>query len=640
MKKLSFILLFFPYYLLASCPSSMRVFENVSNTNLNVALGSHDASFYPSWYCTNGYEYYSFLDTSRTVSVGGTTYIYITQNTYRSVSSCPAGTFLSPENICITPLLSDYDNDPVGCSQHGGHLIGIGTKQVGGTSYGASFFGGKGIILGGDIEQITKCASNSEVVGTIAGHLVGLLPFASKLIPSSALKRFSNLSWSAKLNKWNQPDGLLPPPNAPKQFPDTVVNPPKIKLEIDPATGTLKPSTGAHPPVINIEQKPINGTSYPTRPPNIEVAPEYKLIPDLIVPSRPNNDPVFDLSIVDAINTYNNIEKLRHTIPNYPQPAPVPLKEVVPPKTQTFTVRETIDLSKYLPHDYPTSYTPPAVVGQATAETSLTKSFEGTKPVDTYITTKLFPDGSKLMQSTKIYPTTGEGEIATTTVSPDGISNTTRRPILVNSYPTAGASSTFPDGATIVPHPTIPASSTNNTPVAPIQVTNPDNTTTTIFPDGSTQTYDAGGNMISFTPSEIRSAEDAISNQNLDNTINAVMPDYTLPSLPDFTLFSFTDLKAGFDNFSEMFDNIRMQLSTFGETYDNTMSILNGSYEPPQIPAGSCGTTLSREILGKHVDLCPPMTEFAHKISPLVTFLITISGLILAVRIYLSAFKD
>jgi hypothetical protein len=42
----------------------------------------------------------------------------------------------------------------------------------------------------------------------------------------------------------------------------------------------------------------------------------------------------------------------------------------------------------------------------------------------------------------------------------------------------------------------------------------------------------------------------------------------------------------------------------------------------------------------KHVDLCPPMAQQTAKIAPLVTLLLTISGIVLAIRIYLTALRD
>ena len=133
---------------------------------------------------------------------------------------------------------------------------------------------------------------------------------------------------------------------------------------------------------------------------------------------------------------------------------------------------------------------------------------------------------------------------------------------------------------------------------------------------------------------------DAISGQDPATIINAKMPNYKFASSDDITLFKVDSINELNNNFKDMFDNIVTQLSTAKSTFDTTKDLISGGWTPPIIPAGACGQFMAFDFHRQHVDLCPPMAQQTAKIAPLVTLLLTIAGIVFAIRIYLSALRD
>lgn len=534
---------------------------------------------------------------------------------------CPVGqTFNEVTYACVippTPPLSTYDNDPSGCSKAGGTFMSVGTEQVGGTSYGASFFGGKGIVLGGDLKAVTKCASTSEAVGDVIIQATGLLPLASSLIKSQLLKRLTNKNWIALLDKFMKPDGgydFTPVTGKPQNFPDTHVDLPKLPTPSQVQSG---PSTAFVREMFDrgISETPVPTVStpdgpLPSRAPSITVAPEYQHIPDSIIPVNPTtNEPYIDYSVVDGANA------IIKSTPSVSSSAPKPKLADVVPSTGTTQkpVKETIDLSSYMPDDY----SPRPVIATVLQTTTKSVTFSGSDPIDKFVTDTSYPDGSSSRQTVTVNPQTGRGDISITTLSPEGVSNTTTKPFQTTNYPPNGVTSpSIPSDVTISPYP--PTTS------------NPDGTTS---PNPPT----IEGGVTNTSPSS-NTNPDTVSNQSFDSIINATMPTYTLPNTPDFIPFDSNPVSEMISSASEMFSNIEQQISSTKTVFDNTLALINGGWIPPVIPAGSCGDSMSFSFHGQNVDLCPPLVNQTAKVSPVVSTVVTIGGMALSIAIILGGF--
>lgn len=554
-----------------------------------------------------------------------------------AMPSCQSGaTWDGLTQTCKFPPLNTFDNNSSGCSKAGGYFMSTGTEQVGGTTYGASFFGGAGIQLGGSLKATTKCGTLGDLAGQMATTALGLVPFASKLFGSAGLKKLANLAWIDKLQKYNQTGGFADIPSTPKAFNDTVVGLPKV----NPTPGG-KPSVPITESAVPSTIKPGDTTPTPTRAPTITPDQAYAFVQGAHIPTRANGDVVFDESVVQLVNDFNTVSKDLRTkylsdpvTYSYLAPsatvAPTTLTQVIP-KTFTYTapVKETIDLSKYV-----TSTPTPSTIATYTGVTNLSHSVEGTTPIDTYTTTKTFPDGSSSVQAIRIVPSTSSGSMKTTTLSYDGVSNTTTVPISVSGY-ISPSINTVPDNVTIQITDGSTVATTNTNPATPTTITNPDTTTTTVYPDGSTVTKNATGTVISSTPATIATPANSLLGQDASTIINAVMPDYVLNENSSFIDFATAPITSMIDDSSLMFTNIKNQLASVKTSFDNTKAMLDGNFTPPVYPAGSCGTALSFDVFRKHIDLCPPLVTQTSKFSPIVEPLTAIGGTVIAVTIIL-----
>lgn len=549
--------------------------------------------------------------------------------------TCQSGsTWDGSSQTCKFAPLPTYDNDPSGCSKAGGYFMSTGTEQVGGTSYGASFFGGAGIQLGGSLKATTKCGTLGDLAGQLVTTAIGLVPFASSLIGSAGMKKLANLAWIDKLQKYNLTDGFKDLIGSPKGFNDTSVGLPKV----NPTAGG-KPSVPITESAVPSAIKSGDTVATPTRAPTINVDHGYEFIQNAVIPSRANGDTVFDMSVVDLVNDFNSINRELTVKYNsdpvkysYLAPSsvknPAPLTQVVP-KTFTYTkpVKETVDFSKYI------SDTPaPSNIANYSGTTNLVKSIEGTTPVDTYTTTKIYPDGSKSTQVVRIVPSTNTGSIKTTTLSYDGVSNTVTAPISVVGY-VSPTTQTVPDGATITIVEGSPLTNTNSNPATPTTITNPDSSTTTVYPDGSTVTKDAQGTVISSTPATITTPANTLQGQDYTTMIDAKMPDYSYTETGNFVDYVSSPVTDMIDGASLMFSNISNQLSATKQSFDNTKALLEGKWQPPVMPAGSCGTFMSFDFHNRHVDLCPPLSNATSQFAPVVTNLVAVSGMAVSVVI-------
>ncbi|MDP3465344.1 MAG: hypothetical protein Q8R86_06195 [Sulfuricurvum sp.] len=496
-----------------------------------------------------------------------------------SVPSCPSGQVENPLhcNVCETPVvspLSNYDNDPQGCSNAGGYFMSTGTEQVGGTSYGASFFGGAGIVIGGDIKSTTKCGTLSDLGGAIISQAVGLVPLLSRMFGSSALKMLAN----EKVILDTLPQLMNRSP-APKDFPDMHVGLPRLP----------PPGSPSMVPTISVKETPIppspnsTGVVGPSRAPNITADPVYTSVSDVFIPLKSSGDPVLDYSVVDRVNTINKFR----------EPSPL-LSDIVPNVGSTsLPVKETFDFSKILENTLE-----PVTITSVPVTTTKTTTYNGSDPIDTYVTTKVYPDGSQSSSTVKINTVSKIGTIESTTLAPTGETSSVFDNFVVTQY----------------------IGTLNNVPLSP-----PTGTTFIGTPPSST------------IPTTVTNP-DNISNQDPNTIINAKMPNYSFPASPSFVLFDTAYTNDMVSGVSDMFGNIRIQLSLAKTTFDDTKSLLNGSWTPPQFPAGSCGNSMAFDFHGRHVDFCPPITNFTSQYSPLFSSVISIAGTGLAIGIFIGGF--
>lgn len=449
-----------------------------------------------------------------------TTVAYNSGSTYRcignvygtaSAMTCPSGATLNPSTCtCVIPPLSTFNNDPQGCSKAGGTFMSYGAQTSGGSNWGSSFFGGSGVVVGAKLNSITKCASTADIIGDIIGNALNFIPLGSMLFKSKKLKTFANLAWMSGFNKTNS--NYKPTPTAPK-MPDTFVLLPKLKSGSNPLPAEISVTASPVPETLNSK-----GDLGPSRAPEITVDSGYTKIADAFIPIKSNGDAIVDYSVVDLVNDWNivarDVRDYQLANPNlYPNPIQkASLREVIP---QTFTyskpVRETFDFSKMLPDSYV-----PINIGSMTGTTTLSKTYEGTRPIDAYKTVKNYPDNSSAVQVIKIDVATGSGLMTTTTLAPTGESNTVSRPIVVSGYnrPTSDTvpdvKIQFVDGSFPISTST-PVSSTSTTPNGNTVTNNPNGSTTTTTPDGTTIINNVDGSITTTTSGGISSTTPPIS---------------------------------------------------------------------------------------------------------------------------------
>jgi hypothetical protein len=559
----------------------------------------HVTGTYATWsdlypYCVSKFSNTIYNDQIVDHIVGGgidSPYCALELHTPVSVScpSCSSGT--SWDNVsqtCATPpapSLSDFNNDPQGCNHAGGYFFSTGTEQVGGTSYGASFFGGSGIMIGGDLKATTKCGTLGDVVGQVATTALSMVPLASRLFGSMGLKKVANL---AVLDKLTALPNLSIKPST---FPDYTVGLPRL-----PA-----PNSSSMSPIVPISETPIppstnsDGVTGASRASIITPDSNYANIPDSFIPIKPSGDAVLDYSIVDRYNAFANISS-----------SPL-LAEIVPSVgSSSLPVKETFDFSKIV-----SGSSSPSTIATVPTTTTLTQTFSGSNPVDNYVTTKNYPDGSSSSQTIKINTVDKTGTYSFSTLSPAGDSSTIYIPISIPAYTgTLGGGSTIqaPSGTTFSPPTTStpPAGATipSSTAPTPSTVTNPD----------------------------------TVSGQNASSIINANMPTANFSSLPDFVPFDSNPVTQMASGAQTLFDNITSQISSTKTVFDNTLTLLKGGWTPPVIPQGACGDSMAFNVFHRHVDFCPPLVNETSKISPLVSSVVTLGGMALAVTITLGGF--
>lgn len=592
------------FLLLPSLVSASYVYRN---TMQNTGTGSCANNGIPperSLYAENDGNYYGWYHISFCID-SGAGYSYIAPSF--DLGTCPTNTIPDTQDICTpsctsgqsfswktqscailpTPPLSSFNNDPQGCNKAGGYFYSTGTEQVGGTSYGASFFGGAGIVIGGDLKSTTQCGTLIDVVGQVATSALAMIPLASKLFGSMGLKKMANMAY---LNKLQALPNLS---NKPLALPDTNVGLPK--LSPPPTGGGVAPA-----PTVPIVETPVptstntGGVTGPSRSPTITADTNYQNIPDTFIPIKTSGDPIVDYSVVDRFNSVADLST-----------SPMLDEIVAPIGSSSKPVKETFDFSQIIANSQT-----PSTVATVPVTTTKTFTYSGYDPVDLYTTTKTFPDSTTLIQTVKINTITKTGTIDFTTLSPTGETSTIYEPIYVPTYT-----------GTLAPVAVQPPTGTTFSP--PTTSTPPVGTT------GVTNTTPIGTGVTN--PNQI-------SGQSGTDVVNANMPSYAFPDLGKFTPFDSTAVADMMTGTSDLMLNIRNQLTAVKTTFDSTKALLNGSWTPPVIPAGACGDSLTLNWHGRNIDLCPPMAEATSKVSPIVAPIVTLGGMALSISLFLGGF--
>lgn len=123
-----------------------------------------------------------------------------------------------------------------------------------------------------------------------------------------------------------------------------------------------------------------------------------------------------------------------------------------------------------------------------------------------------------------------------------------------------------------------------------------------------------------------------------DALLNADMPSYDMTGTGEFDTLDKSVVEDMKSSVSGLFDNFQNQIDAAQLVYDQTSNLISGGWVAPQIPSGECGTTMSMDFNGKHIDVCPPLANFLSPISPLISFLITLAGTAFAISIFLGGF--
>lgn len=529
---------------------------------------------------------------------------------YNAVSSCPVGQFPDQFNVCLTPSLPDYDDNPYECTKHGG--IPTGHAEGTGSIFGSNF----------SIKWVRKCQTRDEAInGTlpliagVTGNISGN-PDLLGILFDKGMKKIKDL-WGKAFS-----DGT-PITN------DYMLSLPKY----NPTTKTYD---------TEIIETPIpkgaDGVT-PSRSPVIESDPYQTFLRDEYFPKN-NLDssgyPKINQADVDNFNTANTIFKDNGTDPiiyTY-TPNTSNIWSSTMGQTSTKPVYDTVSMVSsnpvYVPkttYDAPTfriappdsTFYPPVpvkITDVPVTSTVQNTSIAGT-PVKQWTNTIYFPDGSSSREVISIDETNKKGVRTTTTISPDGTTHTTSETFDLPNYVPNSTDSTSYDVV-------------KNAPVTTGTATlNPPTTTTPIKIDPVT------GLPVETSPFPTSTAPTTAVGQDL---INAPMPSFSFPNLAEFVPFDVAPVNEMMTQTSDLFSNIHTQLTAIKTTFDDTKGLLNGSWTPPAIPSGACGDSLILHWHGQDVDLCPPMLQTTSQFAPIVTPLVTLGGMALAIIIFIGGF--
>lgn len=123
-----------------------------------------------------------------------------------------------------------------------------------------------------------------------------------------------------------------------------------------------------------------------------------------------------------------------------------------------------------------------------------------------------------------------------------------------------------------------------------------------------------------------------------DAIVNADMPSYNLGENGTFDRLDGTFVNDMHSSVTGLFDNVQNQIDAARQVYDQTSSLVTDGWQSPQIPSGECGDGLTLDLWGKHLDICPVITQFLAPLSPIITLLVTIAGTAFAIAIFIGGF--
>lgn len=378
----------------------------------------------------------------------------------------------------------------------------------------------------------------------------------------------------------------------------------------------------------------------PSRSPVIESDPYQTFLRDEYFPSNnlgPDGLPKVNMADVDNFNTANQIFKDNGTDPitytytpntsniwkstmGAPSTRPVYDVPQMVTSSASFTPKVTYEspIFRVAPPD--STFYPPVPVKVADVplnQTVQNTSLAGT-PVKQWTNTLHYPDGSSAREVISIDETNKRGVRTTTTISPDGTSNTTSESFYLPNY---------------VPNST---AQNNFDVVKDAPVTNTTGSLSMTTPSTSPTINPVTG--LPFETNSFPNISNSPKTMTGDDIINASMPSYSFPDLVEFVPFDVVPVNNMISETSELFGNIHTQLTAIKTTFDDTKGLLNGSWTPPVIPSGACGDSLVLHWHGKDVDLCPPMLETTSQFSPIVTPLVTLGGMALSIVIFIGGF--
>ena len=316
--------------------------------------------------------------------------LMVAGNYCQHVTACKSTEVLGTNGVCYDPKLSDYDKNPQDCSKSGGYFYSAFGIESGGTYYTVPLPFGGSINLKQHFAYSTHCGTFIDMAGQVASNILPMLQMAVPFFRSAKLLKMASYARSEYYrNK---------PTNTTAQN-DLIVNLPKLPAPASPSMKAIVPIVEKPIPTA---PNPTTGTVGPTREPDIIPDTNYQYIDDSFIPETTAGDPIVDYSVIDRFNSINNA-----TTSN------APLTQLIPEsQTATTQVKETFDFSKIISNSQA-----PQDIASVPATTSKSVSFSGADPIDTYTTTKNYPDGSSLSQVVKINRATKEGFASSTTLA-------------------------------------------------------------------------------------------------------------------------------------------------------------------------------------------------------------------------------
>jgi hypothetical protein len=204
------------------------------------------------------------------------------------------------------------------------------------------------------------------------------------------------------------------------------------------------------------------------------------------------------------------------------------------------------------------------------------------------------------------------------------------------------------------------AGSTSKTPITSTRITN---ITTTSNSDGSFTTVpsdstiapivsgSSGGSVSSFSTTwgtgtgttsgtgTGTTSGNGLTKAELIDVLNTGVNTPSIPSNGNFDSLGTDDLTSLEQSGTSFIDNVKGQIDSMSTVYNSTQNIINNGWgSSVSVPSGSCGAGMQLNFHGKNVDLCPPLSNFLGIASPVVSLLVTISGIAFSIAIFIGGF--